>query len=38
MHRDRLAASVLGYPERHTYACSSCWGDVVVLSDNKDDR
>lgn len=41
MHLDRLAASVLGYPELRTYTCPSCWGDVAVLPDaasREDDR
>ena len=35
---DRVAASVLSYPELRTYTCPSCWGEVVVLPDNDDDN
>jgi len=37
MHLDRVAASVLRYPELRTYTCPSCWGEVVVLPDTEDE-
>jgi hypothetical protein len=38
MHLDGAAATVLGFPDLKTYSCPSCWGEVVVLPDTKENN